>query len=104
MNFSKNINKICVKFNIWKQRGLIIFGKILIAKSQGISNLVYTLSCVECPEKFDKQAQSIVDNFIWPKGTNKIKHRTMIGDYDKLGIRSPDVTCTKKALRLAWLA
>ena len=93
-----------VKLNIWKQRGLTIFGKVLIAKSQGMSNLVYTLSCVECPEKFDKQAQLIINNFIWPKGTNKIKHRTMIGDYDRLGIRSPDVTCMKKALRLAWLA
>ena len=69
-----------------------------------MSNLVYTLSCVECPEKFDKQAQSIVNNFIWPKGTNKIKHRTMIGDNDTLGFRSPDVTFMKKALRLAWLA
>ena len=76
----------------------------LIAKSQGMSNLVYTLSCVECPKKYDKQTQLIVNNFIWPKGTNKIKHRTMIGDYDKLEIRSPDVTCIKNALLLAWLA
>ena len=81
VNFSKKINKMGVKLNIWKQRGLTIFGKVLIAKSQGMSNLVYTLSCVECPEKFDKQAQLIINNFIWPKGTNKIKHRTMIGDY-----------------------
>ena len=103
-NFSKKINKMEVRFNMWKQRRLTIFGKILIAKSQGISNLVYTLSCVQCPEKYEKQAQSTLNNFIWPKGRNKIKHKTMIGDYDKLGIRSPDITCMKKALRLAWLA
>ncbi len=28
----------------------------------------------------------------------------MLGDYDKAGIRSPEVICMKKALRLAWLA
>ena len=84
VNLGKKINKIGVKFNIFKQRGLTIFGKVLIAKSQGISNLVYTLSCVDCPEKYEKQAQLTVNNFIWPKGNNKIKHKTMIGDYDKL--------------------
>ena len=43
-NFDSKISKMNIKYNILKTRDLSILGKILIAKSLGISNLVYSLS------------------------------------------------------------
>ena len=76
--------KLSQNLNIWSQRSLTIIGKTLITKSVGLSNLVYSFSCISSHDSDLKQAQTIINRFIWSTGNaNKIKHSTMIGDYDR---------------------
>ena len=49
------------------------------------------------------QAQSIINKFIWSRKPSKIKHTTLIGDYNKAGLRSPDLITMRKSMRLAWI-
>ena len=84
---------------IWKQRGLTIIGKV--AKSMGMSNLICSISCLECPEAELQEAQRQLNRSIWADKPNKIQHNTMIGPYEMGGIRAPDVFLMKKSLRLA---
>ena len=94
-NFDEKVSKLKTKLNIWSQRGLTLLGKTLIAKSIGVSNLVYSMSCVPSDEKILSTAQRCVNNFIWSGKPSKIKHTTMIGSYSKGGIKSPDLITMK---------
>ena len=43
-NFKEKIDNIKVKLNIWKQRNLTLFGRILIIKTFALSQLLYVAS------------------------------------------------------------
>lgn len=103
-NILNKIDSMKVKLNIWSQRGLTLLGKVLIAKSMGMSNLIYSLSCVLSKDKDIKHAQTIINKFIWSNKVSRIKHTTLMSDFDSSGIRSPDINSMQKSLRLAWLS
>ena len=91
------------KYNIWKGRDLSLLGRILIAKSLGISNLVYSLSNSTSNTDIIKEIQKLTNHFIWNNRPPKIKHSTLINDYDKGGLKAPDIQCMQKSLRLVWI-
>ena len=96
-NITDKIAKMTTKLNIWSQRHLTLIGKVLITKSIGISNLVYSLSCVTSNEKDILQVQKQVDKFFWSGRTVKVKHNTLIGNYNMAGIRAPDIATMRKS-------
>ena len=104
INFENKLQSMKRRLDMWSARSLTILGKVLISKSMGISNLVYSLSCMDCKEDTLKQAQTIVNNFIWQKKPPKIKHTAMVADYGEWGLKSPDIASIMKSLRLAWIA
>ena len=48
-NFTTKIKKLQKLFNIWSQRGLSLYGGILIAKTSGAAKLISSSSCVRTP-------------------------------------------------------
>ena len=48
-NFAIKIQKLQTNLDIWKSRNLILFGKVLIIKSLGLSQLVYSASNLNVP-------------------------------------------------------
>ena len=58
LNILDKIDKLSQNSNIWSQRSLTIIGKTLITKSVGLSNLVYSFSCISSHDSDLKQAQT----------------------------------------------
>ena len=85
-NFHEKINKMEKRFTMWKLRNLTILGRILIAKTFGMSNLIYSMSILDIPKKTIKIAQQKINQFIWEGG-----------------LKAPDLESQNKALRLVWL-
>ena len=52
--------------------------RILISKSFGISNLVYSFSNAEPYPKIVKQAQTCINEFVWNRELHKVRHDVMI--------------------------
>ena len=48
-NFELKIQNLQTKFDIWKSRNLTLFGKALIIKSLGLSQLVHSVSNINVP-------------------------------------------------------
>ena len=48
-NFASKINTLQKLFNIWSQRDLSLYGRILIAKTLGVSKLIYSSTCGQTP-------------------------------------------------------
>ena len=68
-NFKTNMAAIVNKayLDIWKSRGLTIYGKVLIIKSLGLSSLIYSISNVNVPKKIVSMVKDKIFRFLWGK-------------------------------------
>ena len=103
LNFDLKIQKLQTKLDSWKARNLTLFGKVLIIKSLGLSQLVYAASNVNVPNEIIYTIKAKLFSFLWNNKKDKIKRESIYQDYDRGGIRMTDVDIMIKALRLAWI-
>ena len=102
-NFAIKIQKLQTNLDLWKSRNLTLFGKVLIIKSLGLSQLVYSASDLNVPIDFINDNRKKLFSFLWKNKKDKIKRECLYQDYGKGGIRMPNLDLMLKALRLAWL-
>jgi hypothetical protein len=82
---------------------LTLFGKALIIKSLGLSQIVYAVSNVNVPNEIKYTIKNKLFGFLWNNRRDKIKRESIYQDYDKGGIRMTDVDIMIRGLRLAWI-
>ena len=90
------------KLTIWLSRDLTLMGRTLLAKTLGISKLVYTASMLTVPQEVTKRVQTKLFNFLWKNKKEKIK-RVLFQEMRKGGLNFPNFAITVKALRLSWM-
>ena len=103
LNFDVTLQKLLTKLDLWKARNLTLFGKVLIIKSVGLSQIVYAASNVNVPNEIIYTIKNKLFGFLWNNKKDKIKRESIYQDYDKGEIRMTDVDIMIKALRLAWI-
>ena len=74
----------------WKCRKLTTEGKILVAKTFGISQLIYMMHNTAFSAKDLKEAEKVIFKFIW-EGPDKIKRETLKKPFEMGGLKAPDV-------------
>ena len=62
-NFFIKIRTMKAKLNLWQTRDL--FGKSVLAKTFGASQLIYTASIMTVPDAVTRAAQSLLFWFLW---------------------------------------
>ena len=81
-NFNDKLPKIKRHLDLWKMRKLSIFGKVLIAKTLGVSKFSFLATVVHIPMETVKRINSIIFEFIWGvrliKLANIYQHKTII--------------------------
>ena len=102
-NFHAKIKKMKTKLNLWLSRDLTIYGKSLLAKALGISQLVYAASMLTAPESIIKSVQENLFAFLWKNRKDKIKKVVMYQPVEKGGINFVNFHTVIKSLRLAWI-
>ena len=102
-NFSDTISNISNVLNLWSLQGLSLLGRILIFKTLGFSKIQYLAAMSEVPTKVIDELKAIQNRFIWKHSTTKIKHSTLIADYENSEIRNVDIPTKLKALKLTWV-
>ena len=103
-NFTLKLRKLKTIFDVWNCRNLTLFGRCLITKSLGISQLVHTISSLHVPREFLGAVNSTIFKFIWKNKKDKLKRKLMILDYDQGGLRAPSIDVLAKSLKLAWIS
>jgi len=104
-NIQDKITKCERQLNIWRQRNLTLKGKILIAKTFGISQLVYSLQATEIKDVDLKRIEGIIYKFIWnikPTSTHsmgRLNREIMKSDYSDGGLKAPDIWLMDEALK-----
>ena len=82
---------------------LTLFGKVLIIKSPGLSQLVHSVSNINVPTACFTATSKKLFSFLWNNKRDRIKIDCLYQGYKMGGIRMSDVDLMKKALRRAWL-
>ncbi|RUA06759.1 MAG: hypothetical protein DSY43_01270 [Gammaproteobacteria bacterium] len=105
-NYDQNYKRIFTNFqtilSLWKSRNLTLYGKIQVLRSLALPKLLYVCSVLHVPEDFIKIIESTTQDFIWNGKKPKIKHSTLIGDYEEGGLKLPDFQSCLKANRVKW--
>ena len=79
---------------------MTLFGRVLIIKSLGLSQIVCAASNVNVRNEIIYAIKNKIFGFLWNNKKDKIKRGSIYQDYDKGEIRMTDVDILVKALRL----
>jgi len=86
------------KLNLWQSWDLTLFGRTVVAKSLGLSQLIYTASVLSVPETAIQQTQSKLFAFLWKNKRDKIKLQVLFRPLSKGGLSFPCFRTVIKAL------
>ena len=104
LNYVPKLEKLKEILRVWSMRDLSPIGKITIVKSLGISQLVFLFSVLpKPPNNFIKELNSVIYNFIWSGKPDKISRNTIIGDYEKGGLKMIHISSIITGLNVAWV-
>ena len=105
LNIRSKIDKLKSKLLAWQYRGLSLGGKVLVTKTFGISQLIYTMQMCDYDEKSLKEIESFIFGFLWSKNVaiakapDRIKRKIMVQDFGCGGLRVPDIQAMNSALK-----
>ncbi|KAL9957825.1 hypothetical protein ACROYT_G034773 [Oculina patagonica] len=103
LNFIQIIQKLQTKLDMWSSRDLTIFGRAMILKTLGLSQLVYSVSNLLVPQGIADAVKTKSFKFLWRNKKDKIKRSGLYQEPDRGGIRMTDLHIMFKALKLAWI-
>ena len=103
MNFNQVTTDCRILLNIWKQRWLSPAGKIEVFKSVIASKPVYIATMKNIPSQFLDDLQALHKEFIWDSKRPKVKHSTLIGNYEEGGFKDVDLPSKFKSLKIIWI-
>ena len=75
----------------------------MLAKSLGISQLIYSPSVLSVPEPVINQTQGKLFAFLWRNKKDRIKRQALYQPLAKRGLSFPCFRTAVKALRLSWI-
>ena len=102
-NFVKIVTGVQKVLNLWSMRGLSVLGKVQIFKALGISKIQYAASMAYVPKKVIQELERLQKIFPWNSGTVKIKHSTLINEYEDGGMKNVDIEARLKATKFTWV-
>ena len=103
-NFLSRIRKMKTRLNLWLSRDLTLYGKSLLAKTLGVSQLVYVASLLSVPNAVIKIIQTELFSFLWKNKKDKIKRAVIYQPLAEGGLNFINFATMVKSLRLAWLS
>ena len=92
------------KLNLWLSRDLTLYGKSLLAKTIGMSQLVYAASMLSVPNAIIKSVQAQLFSFLWRNRKDKIKRVVVYQPLTGGGLNFVNFSMMVKSLRLAWIS
>jgi hypothetical protein len=105
-NIIDKIAKLEKHLNIWKMRNLTLEGKILIVKTFGLSQILYSLQSTSIEDKDIKFIENVIFRFIWnvrqdnKNVIGKISRSIMKQPKENGGLCAPDVESLVNAIAI----
>ena len=72
-------------FLIYGPKDLSLYGEITIAKTLGLSKLIFVSACIHTPPHYIDITNKLTTDFVWNNKKSKIKRDTLIGPKERGG-------------------
>uniref|UniRef100_A0A1A7XB67 Reverse transcriptase domain-containing protein n=2 Tax=Iconisemion striatum TaxID=60296 RepID=A0A1A7XB67_9TELE len=102
-NFDSQVKKSKNILNIWLQRDLSIFGRLLLSKMEGLSRIIYPAYSLDIPQNVIKQISQNNFNFIWKNRHHYIRKNDIVKSIEEGGLNAIDFDPMNGSLKLRWL-
>ena len=103
-SYYSQVDKMKRILQIWRMRNMTSYGKIVLIKSQAISQLIYLMSVLpNAKSKIITTIESELFHFIWDNKPDKIARKTIYSTYNEGGLNMPHIRTQCKALKIAWI-
>ena len=102
-NMRPIVSKIEGTLNQWSQRDLTLKGRITIAKSLVVSQLIYMMSAASIEKKYLDSIQSKIMKFLWRGRPPKVSKKTLQQGIEAGGLNAPNLLAIYKAIRASWM-
>ena len=89
--------------NCWSYRGLTIAGRIQIFKTLAISEVVHISTMGNPLFQFIEALSEVQQDLVWNKSRPKIKHSSLIGNYEEGGYKDVDISTKLTGLKITWI-
>ena len=73
LNFNERIKKTRNIFNLWLQRDLTLYGRVLLSKAEGLSRFVYPSLSLFVNDSTANVINKLFLDFIWKNKLHKLK-------------------------------
>ena len=104
LNFEPIFKKIESILNMWRQRDLSLFGRVLMINTLAMSLLTYKLAVLPpIPERYVKRYDKMVMDFIWKGGKAKIRKEIIYGSKEDGGAGLFDLKMKDIAMKSQWV-
>ncbi|XDV29131.1 hypothetical protein PO909_032284 [Leuciscus waleckii] len=103
LNFSPKIKKTRTIFNLWLQRDLSIYGRVLISKAEGLSRCVYPSLSLFVSDKICDDINKILLNFIWKNKSHYIKKENICRSKIEGGLNALDFKTSNTIFKIKRL-
>ena len=100
--FRPRINKIRSQLNFWKLNRNSLLGRVLIAKTMGLSQIQHIMNCMVIPNEIIKEVTKVIYNYIWD-GPDKITRQAASRTIEKGGINMTIPDEIQKACLIGWI-
>ncbi len=104
-NILQKIDKLEKQLDLWRSRSLTLQGKILIVKTFGLSQLIYSLQSTYIDIIELKRIDALIFGFIWnvkksnPRVIGKISREVLKTDFAAGGLNAPDIFTLNDAIK-----
>ncbi len=104
LNVNGKIEKIRKCLQAWWGKAVTMQGRILIAKTLGLSQIIYSLMNITVQEEVLNELQKVLNNYIWSgKQVPSVRRTVFIQEYKAGGLKSPDCKTIQKSLQISWI-
>ncbi len=103
LNFADKMIKTKDIFNMWLQRDLSLYGRVLLSKVEGLSHFVYSALSLFVNHKAIKEINKIFLDFIWKNRPYKLKREVLANSRSEGGLDFFGLRRYCKHFKVNWL-
>ena len=103
LNYDKKLVKCKNILNWWLSRNLTLIGRIQIVKTFIISQFLYVTNVLDMPDKYIKEVNSLIRNFVWRSKKSKLSQAVMCKEKIDGGLKMPDFNIMLKVSQIKWM-
>ena len=81
-----------------------MFGKIIVLKTLGLSQLIFSVQNTAIIENKANEIQTLIYKFLWNNGTERMKRKTLIEKIKAGGLNMTDTHSFFNSLKAEWVA